>query len=297
MAGMFNRPSDATRLIAQLGLSKQKRDPSDFVDEEGLLCCGFCKERKQTYISAPDPTPEEPDRKVNILAVASCRCEREKDAREQKEKREREDRELIDRLRRGSMMDNKLLSATFDKFKPNKYNDRNYKVCYRYATAFDQMVEKNQGLILWGDVGTGKSFAAACIANYLLDHKVSVVMTSFVRVLEIIQDGGEKETALMDRLSRAKLVIFDDLGAERSTSYALEKVYNLIDDRYSNQRPMILTTNLTMDQMKSEIEPRFSRIYDRIFECCYPIQFTGPSWRRVEAKNRYFEMNKLFEDV
>lgn len=75
----------------------------------------------------------------------------------------------------------------------------------------------------------------------------------------------------------------------------MEKVYNIIDTRYRNKLPMILTTNLTIDDMKSESDIRYSRIYDRILEVCYPMQFTGPSWRKREASRRYNEMEKLLE--
>ncbi len=109
----------------------------------------------------------------------------------------------------------KFSYATFEHFKPTKYNERNLKLCRRYAEKFDLMLEKNQGLLFWGDVGTGKSYAAACIANHLLDRKVPVIMTSFVKLLEVIQASREEEPAILSRLGYARLVIFDDLGAEQ----------------------------------------------------------------------------------
>lgn len=75
--------------------------------------------------------------------------------------------ERIRTLKKASLMDEKFSYATFEHFKPTKYNERNLKLCLRYAEKFDLMLEKNQGLLFWGDVGTGKSYAAACIANHL----------------------------------------------------------------------------------------------------------------------------------
>ena len=89
--------------------------------------------------------------------------------------------------------------------------------------------------------------------------------------------------------------IIDDLGAERSTDTALEKVYNIVDSRYRAKRPVILTTNLGIDEMKETLDIRYSRIYDRIFEMCYPMQFKGQSWRKVEAAYRFDEMRKFLE--
>ncbi len=292
---MFN-PFPLIKSIAQRGIESQERHPSDFVGEDGLLVCGICGEKKQKYRLVANPTEENPNRMSDVLSVCACRCEREKEAAEKRAKEEQIDKEYVKKLRQSSLMDEKFCSVSFDRFKKTKFNERNLKLCQRYATGFEQMFEKNQGLLLWGDVGTGKSFAAACIANFLLDRKISVVMTSFVKILAAIQKDWEQEEKIMTMLRQSQLVIFDDLGAERDTSFGIEKVYGIIDERYRLERPMILTTNLTVEQMKDEEDIRFRRIYDRIFETCYPIQFTGPSWRKVEAGSRFAEMSKLLGD-
>lgn len=282
--------------IAAKGIKNQVRNPGDYEDEEGLLVCGVCGEQRQKFIDFAAPTEDDPNHTKKLKVATMCRCEREVEERRKREKQNEEDMERIRKLKKASLMDEKLSGATFRNFKPTKYNARNLKLCQRYAEKFDLMLEKNQGLLFWGDVGTGKSFAAACIANYLLERKIPVIMTSFVKLLEVIQASREEEPAILNRLGYAKLVIFDDLGAERGTDYALEKVYNIIDSRYRKSLPMILTTNLTIEEMKRDMDIRYSRIYDRIFEICYPIQFTGPSWRKTEASRRFDEMKKLLEE-
>lgn len=282
--------------IAAKGIKNQVRNPGDYEDEEGLLVCGVCGEQRQKFIDFAAPTEDDPNHTKKLKVATMCRCEREVEERRKLEKQNEEDMERIRKLKKASLMDEKLSGATFRNFKPTKYNARNLKLCQRYAEKFDLMLEKNQGLLFWGDVGTGKSFAAACIANYLLERKIPVIMTSFVKLLEVIQASREEEPAILNRLGYAKLVIFDDLGAERGTDYALEKVYNIIDSRYRKSLPMILTTNLTIEEMKRDVDIRYSRIYDRIFEICYPMQFTGPSWRKTEASRRFDEMKKLLEE-
>lgn len=255
--------------IAKHGLANQEKRPGDFIGEDGLLHCGTCGEKRQNYISVANPTDADPDRHDDVLVVASCKCDRDKEEERKRVEQAEKDMAYIEKLRGASLMDDKFKHSTFENFKVNKFNARNLKICKRYATGFDQMLEKNQGLILWGDVGTGKSYAAACIANYLLANKIPVVMTSFVKILAAIQKDRDQEERIISKLNRAKLVIFDDLGAERDTSFGIEKVYSIVDERYRKQLPMILTTNLTLDQMKTETDIRFSRIYDRIFETCY----------------------------
>lgn len=295
MGEMFNALGFMENIAAK-GIKNQVRNPGDYEDEEGLLVCGVCGEQRQKFIDFAAPTEDDPNHTKKLKVATMCRCEREVEERRKREKQNEEDMERIRKLKKASLMDEKLSGATFRNFKPTKYNARNLKLCQRYAEKFDLMLEKNQGLLFWGDVGTGKSFVAACIANYLLERKIPVIMTSFVKLLEVIQASREEEPAILNRLGYAKLVIFDDLGAERGTDYALEKVYNIIDSRYRKSLPMILTTNLTIEEMKRDMDIRYSRIYDRIFEICYPMQFTGPSWRKTEASRRFDEMKKLLEE-
>ena len=100
---------------------------------------------------------------------------------------------------------------------------------------------------------------------------------------------------MITELNRAKLLITDDLGAERSTDFTLEKVYNIIDSRYSAGLPMILTTNLDLTEMQQCKDIRYQRIYERILEVCYPVKFEGKSRRKCEAKDRFAEMRELLE--
>lgn len=281
------------KTVADRGLANQSINAGDTYDERGCLICGVCKKHRQKFITVKAPAEGDPERAMEMKVATACDCEL---AKEKAEKRRADDREAmlrVQKLKKASLMDEKFREATFSSFTTTKHNERNLKLCKRYATAFDVMVEKNQGLILWGNVGTGKSFAAACIANFLLDRGVPVVMTSLVKLLELIQGGEEKESDIIARMNSAKLVIFDDLGAERNTDYALEKVYNIVDSRYRKQKPMIFTTNLTITDMKNETDIRYSRIYDRVFEVCYPVQFIGPSWRKKTAGRRFDEMEKL----
>ena len=94
---------------------------------------------------------------------------------------------------------------------------------------------------------------------------------------------------------QSKLLIIDDLGAERGTDYSLERVYDIIDSRYRSNKPIILTTNLTMEQMKNCEDIRYNRIYDRIFEMCYPVKVSGLSWRKREAASRYAATKQILE--
>lgn len=283
-------------LMAQAQRAGQPEN-GDYYDSEGFLVCGKCHTRRQVEVNMPDlkAVPFDPKKKVRIKMPVSCRCRAERRYQEEQMLQQDKDMRAMEALKRQSLMDERLRDVSFDSFRKTNDNAYNLKLCLRYANHFDEMLAKNQGLLFYGGVGTGKTFAAACIANHLLNQRIPVIMTSFVKLLESMQGFSEDDSALIARLNRAKLLIIDDLGAERSTDYALEKVYDIVDSRYRAKLPIILTTNLSMTELKESTDIRYTRIYDRIFEMCYPMQFKGQSWRKVEAARRFDAMKNFLE--
>lgn len=262
--------------------------PNDYVGIDGLLYCGQCNTKKEREIIWLDGK----SRKVPVMCKCKAEAERQKKEQMQKE----EEMRNIQRAKISSMMDDTFQTATFGNFQTRKENENHLKIAKSYCEKFQTMYERNQGLLFYGTVGTGKSYTAACIANYLLERNTSVVMTSFVRILQEMQGfDREREESFSNRLNSVRLLIIDDLGAERSTDYALEKVYGIIDNRYRAKKPLILTTNLTLQQMQNTTDIRYERIYDRIFEMCYPMEFTGVSWRKRQAFQRFEETRKILE--
>lgn len=286
-------PVDIISMVNRRAELNSPAEDADYIDEEGFLVCGKCHTRRQTEIELTDP--ENPGQTTKMKVRVSCECRRKEEEMRKEAERRQKEMEVVTALKKQSLMDDRLRDATFENFQQTEKNARNLKLCRRYAEHFDDMLEKNQGLLFYGGVGTGKTFAAACIANHLLEQRKPVVMTSFVKLLESMQTFKDEDSVLIARLNRAKLLILDDLGAERSTDFALEKVYNIIDSRYRAKLPIILTTNLRMEEMKEATDIRYTRIYDRIFEMCYPMQFIGRSWRKVEASRRFYEMQELLE--
>lgn len=274
----------------------QKSHPGDFRNTQGILICGICKKPREKIMLLPNPTIEDKKRVSKLIVPIQCQCEMDAFENGKKDRETAQNAERIKKLKASSLMDAKFSNASFDRFSQTSFNQRNLKVCMKYVAEFDKMASANQGLLFWGGVGTGKSYTAACIANSLMEKGVPVVMTSFVKILEAIQATGQ-EASILSNMNSAKLVIFDDLGAERGTDYTLEKIYNIVDSRYRKRLPMILTTNLTLPQMKEEMDDRYRRIYDRIIEVCYPMQFTGPSWRKKEASRRFKDMAAFLGDV
>ena len=263
------------------------------IGSDGLLYCTVCGERTEREINFPllDGSGGVVKKKVSCV----CKCGREKKESIEKRMQFEEDKRKIGDLRRLSLIDSRSRGVCFRTYKVSDQNKRAFGIAKRYVERFDEMYEKNQGMLFWGDVGTGKSYTAAAIANELIDRMNPVIMTSFVKLLQDMRGFDSDDGSYIDRLNQAKLLIIDDLGAERGTDYALEKVYDIIDSRYRSGKPAIFTTNLTMMQMQSCTDIRYNRIYDRIFEMCYPVEFVGKSWRKREAAERSAQMRDLLE--
>lgn len=170
----------------------------------------------------------------------------------------------------------------------------------RYVAHWTEMCQQNLGLLFWGKPGNGKTFAAACIANALLEwddpYAPSVKMTTFGTVLSRLpgMSAQDKEWYL-NSLRTCGLLILDDFGMERQTDYAREQVFNIVDGRYISRRPLIVTTNLSLNELKHPATLTEQRIFDRLLEICVPVCFDGESLRRNRAKENLQLYRKLTE--
>ena len=278
--------SNITKAVIKAATAAKADKNAEDYYKDGVLVCGKCHTNKEKKIQLAGEY-------VTVRCI--CKCESEERERIQKQKDYEEEMRRIERLKVASLMDAKLKSATLKTFTQKEDNQKLYTIVKNYVDNFETFYKSNRGLLFWGTVGTGKSYAAACIANELKNRKTPVVMTLFVKVLQVIQDNTENETEFVNRLCAARLLIIDDLGTERNTDYALEKVYNVIDSRYRTGKPLILTTNLNLQDMQMTQDIRYQRIYDRIFEMCHPVMVNGTSWRINQAKERFNETKRLLE--
>lgn len=162
-------------------------------------------------------------------------------------------------------------------------------IARRYINNFSGFYADQQGLLLYGTNGTGKSFLAAGICNELIEGGHDVHFTTFSRIDRETNAGTRADRKIyLDSLNDYALLVLDDLGAERDSEYMQELVFTVIDSRYASGKPMIITTNLTMHDLKNPQTAQQSRIYDRVLQICYPVQMSGDSIRRKDTKDRYY---------
>jgi DNA replication protein DnaC len=119
----------------------------------------------------------------------------------------------------------------------------------RFAESIGENVEDGRGLWFYGDVGTGKTSLAMLVASRALDDGRSVAVYSVPRLLTELRasydaDSRESFFSLFKRLTSVDLLILDDLGSERQTEWVLEQLYSIVNERWQDQRSVIVTSNI-----------------------------------------------------
>lgn len=253
--------------------------------------CEICGGRQSMIIDFLGKT-----RKVKVL----CKCQDEKLNAEREIEKNKQLQKRLERLKAYSLMDENFNICTFDNWIRSKENDKLFAIGKKYCKQWQKMKEENIGLLIWGPPGTGKSYFSFCIANALLKEMVPVVAISSIGLLNRIKAtygsyGQEEEIEIINSLKNASLLILDDLGAENGTEWSNEKLYEIIDSRYRMKKPMIITTNLSLEGLKNKLTSRdgINRTYDRLMEMCTPIEIQDKSKRAEAGKQKTLILKEL----
>lgn len=259
----------------------------DYKGEDGLLYCDECRSQKQYRLTG-------------VLAATipggvvscTCKCEAERYKAEQEE--ERREREALRKKysaseRRSSCFSDELyrrMSFAADEGKSPKA----IKAAHYYADNFDRFLAENKGLMFLGGVGTGKTFAACCLANELVDRGFSTwVVTAGALTRAAGNFSLSEETFL--KIRKVDLLVVDDFGTQANTEHSLSLLFDVIDERYKAKKPLVITSNLTAGDFKNTTDIRLRRIFDRVIEMCVcpisPVVLIGKSLRDEIAREKH----------
>jgi DNA replication protein DnaC len=160
-----------------------------------------------------------------------------------------------------------------------------------FAEDLDGNLDAGRGLWLMGDTGTGKTTLGMLVAKEALAAGKTVAVYFTPKLLTQIRqtyqatDSEDAYDAFFKRLTSVDLLYIDDLGSERHTDWVVEQLYALINERYENQRSMLVTSNATGDVDKGQrlLEEQIgARSVSRLVEICGdPLPLFGPD-QRVE---------------
>ena len=257
-------------------------------EKDGHIYCKTCNERID---GRAIPML---DKKLMIIRNA-CKCDRER--KEQEELREKQIEQ--DRLRKNCFISKNQISYTFEN--ADKDTDKEIiKKAKNYVKHFEEMRNDNVGLLLYGNVGSGKTYIACSIANAIItEYSYTVKMRNFAQILNDLQKGGFNldRNEYIEQITSPTFLILDDFGIERNTEYALEQIYNVINARYLKARPTIITTNLNFkDIEKEQKDIMLGRIYSRIIEMCLPLRVTGLDRRKIQSKEKLKKAQNLIDE-
>lgn len=267
------------KVLNMIGADSAGVNDGDYVDEaDGLLHCGKCGEAKQLKL----PIPETLWDKLGETRIVfrACACRRAELHLEEEVRREADRLDNIKKLRRRGIEDEKYLECTFEKDDRREATIR--ETCFNYVKKWDEVKEKNIGLAFVGDVGTGKTFYAAAIANAIIDKGVAAIITTIPALhTSMSANYGENRDFILNQIRSIPLLVLDDVGVERATPAAMENTYTIINERYKAKRPLIITTNISKAEMFNPSTEHEKRIYDRITEMC--PAFIQPKLKRRQA--------------
>lgn len=268
--------------IEQSASHNIKAEQGDYFGEDGLLYCRKCNTPKQC--------------RVEILGTVRtpmclCKCETERREQEEAERKRIEFQKRVKEMRRKAFPEAEM--QNWDFAHDDGESGQIMTVAKKYVENFDKMLKDKKGLLLFGTVGNGKTFASACIANALIDKGYPCMVTNFARIANTVQGMFDGRQEYYDSFNRYALLVLDDLATERKTEYMQEIVFNVIDSRYRAGLPLIVTSNLTAEAIKNPADISYQRIFSRLLEMCVPIEVKGEDRRRKILKDSFSEYSEL----
>ena len=199
----------------------------------------------------------------------------------------------VDKIIKNSKMSKRNLNYKFDNFEVNSNNKKVYQSLKNYSEKLVNEVER-KGLILVGNNGVGKTHLACSIANELIKDGIPIIYGTLINLLAELKntydvDNNISEMKIIKLYEKVDLLIIDDLGKEKPSEWGLEKLFTIINSRYENNLPVIITTNYDQNSLinrlsiNGEIETAKS-IISRLYEMCYLVKIEDRDHRIKNKK-------------
>lgn len=199
--------------------------------------------------------------------------------------------EKIERMLRLSKLSPIYLNAKLDDLKDNGLL---HKTCKMYLENWEEIKHKGLGYYFWGNVGAGKTYTAAILANELMRrHFVEVLFLKMPEAVARIkrtfgEDKKNPDKDLFEKMKEVEMLILDDLGIEKVSDWLADEIYQVVEHRYSHNLPMIITSNQSIDDLAKIYREQVS---SRICQKNKNIHFSQKDKRQKleeEIKQRLF---------
>lgn len=281
---------DIVKTISNFAAKAAAANPQcegDYKGDDGLLYCGKCHTPKQMRIEGKLSTAVEGGVMSHL-----CRCEAEKERARKEHDRAEQERirtELLAPQRRNSCFSDDFYKAMSFGADTGKAPEA-IKAAHYYVDNFERLSAANMGLMFLGNVGTGKTFAACCIANALIDKGYRVWVITIGDLIRAAANFNTSEETFC-KIRDVDLLIVDDFGAQSNTERNLSLLFDVVDTRYKSKKPLVITSNLTAGELKNNPNLQLYRPYNRVYEMCScpisPVIMTGKSIRDEIAREKH----------
>lgn len=234
-------------------------------------------------------------KEAQAVQAAKAKAKAEEEAAEEAKRRSDLKRARIAKIIGSSGLGKRFLNRRFDNFEVSEGTAAGFNTAQGYADNFallqkDPTSQEKNGLMFTGLKGTGKTHLAAAIANRLMAEGVPVIFATMIDLLDKIKESFDRssttsEDAVLNLYKTADLLIIDDIGKEQPTEWALAKMYQIINARYEDYKPIIITSNYSPEELTERMTPRggdrktAEATIDRILEMTYIVPLAGESWR------------------
>lgn len=215
--------------------------------------------------------------------------ERAKKLSEEEEAERKRRAERLSGLMDNSGMKRRFRERTFGTYKTDTpEREKAYNVAKTYADNFDAAFRHGNGLYIMGGNGTGKTHLAAAITIDLMHREIPVVFKNAVTLMQETRDFLDNPDGVgpyYRGLREADLLVIDDLGKERCTEWTMSQLYSIINDRYEDMRPTIITTNYSPESLAAAMIPpggdrtKIDAIVSRLRESCAVVVLDGEDYR------------------
>lgn len=205
----------------------------------------------------------------------------QKNEEEAKRLMQKKRQERISELVSKSGIGVRFRKRTFQNFVVEDWN----RDAFFKAKNFVESFPNTKGLLFMGPVGAGKTHLAAAIANYLVEQLYAVMFGNITDIIALVKTTYQKEAELTELeiiktlTEDVDLLIIDDLGKEYPTENTAVLLYQIINRLYENEKPVVITTNMTSEELKKRYGDKGEAIVSRITEMCKPIKMVGEDWR------------------
>jgi DNA replication protein DnaC len=191
-----------------------------------------------------------------------------------------------------------LSHLTFDNFQPRgliglkEYQADSIELAYNQA---QQFAHSMQGWLFFeGPYGSGKTHLAAAIANTAVGLGIPTLFLTVPDLLDTLRFSYDDPEATFEgrfeEIRNINLLVLDDFGTQNATSWAQEKLFQIINYRYINQLPLVVTTNLALEQIEGRIS---SRLQDP--ELVTKVEIIAPDFRQPLDDSGHPEHSSLDE--